>query len=166
MSNSKNQIPNAIQNPEDKTGEENFCFIFRVQEFFLKKAKDYYIELAFVYGSRTTNHAREESDLDIAILFSSSLTDDEIFSTITDLSLKLSELLEVEVNIIPLYEYFPKPMLYYNVVVAGIPVYISDFNKYVDFKLMALHQMEDFTIFGLKWQIELARKNLEALKND
>jgi len=30
---------------------------------------------------------------------------------------------------------------------------------------MAIHQMEDFSIFGIKWQLEVAKKNLEALKN-
>jgi len=54
-------------------------------------------------------------------------------------------------------------MVHYNAIVHGVPVYISDFTRFVDVKLKAIHQMEDFCIFDTKWQSEIVRKRLEAL---
>ena len=31
--------------------------------------------------------------------------------------------------------------------------------------LTPIDEMEDFSVFGLHWQAEIARRNLEALKN-
>ncbi len=55
-------------------------------------------------------------------------------------------------------------MLHYNAIVHGIPVYIRDFTRFVDTKLRAIYQMEDFCIFGTKWQEEIVRKRLEVFK--
>ena len=41
-------------------------------------------------------------------------------------------------------------MLHYNAIVYGIPVYIRVFTGFVDMKLNAIRQMEDFSIFGTK----------------
>ncbi len=56
-----------------------------------------------------------------------------------------------------------KPMIYYNVTVHGTPIYIRAFTRFVDTKLRAIYQMEDFCMFGTKWQEEIVRKRLEAL---
>lgn len=139
--------------------------VLKLKSFFKQKAKEYHVQVAFLYGSWATGYPRGDSDVDIAILFSTPLSDNEIFELINTLSLNASETLAKEVNILPVYEDFPKPMLYYNAIVLGIPVYIGDFNRYVELKLQAISQMEDFSIFGIRWQLEVAKKNLEALRH-
>ncbi len=54
-------------------------------------------------------------------------------------------------------------MLYYNVIVKGVPLYIKDDSKYLNLRNEALYQMEDFELFGRGWQIAVSRKNLEGL---
>jgi len=71
----------------------------------------------------------------------------------------------LEVNIIQIHKDFRKPMLYYNAIVLGIAVYIKDFDNYAMLKNEAIYQMEDFNIFGIKWQYETAIRNLEGLKH-
>lgn len=45
----------------------------------------------------------------------------------------------------------------------GVPVYIKSFTRYVDKRLYAIYQMEDFSIFGTKWQAEILEKRMEKL---
>ena len=56
-------------------------------------------------------------------------------------------------------------MLYYNAVVLGLPLYIRDFSGYADLKNYSVFQMEDFSLFGISWQIKAARKHLKELQN-
>jgi len=48
---------------------------------------------------------------------------------------------------------------------SSLLLYAKDFDGYVVLKNQATYQMEDFSIFGLKWQYEVALKNLEALRH-
>jgi predicted nucleotidyltransferase len=134
--------------------------------FFEKNTDRYGLEMAFLYGSWAKGIPRPDSDIDLAVVFSSEpSTDDESYERITDISLFLSTELKKEVNIIQIYEDFRKPMLYYNAIVLGLPVFIKNFDRYVSLKNEALYQMEDFGVFGISWQFMAAAKNLEALKN-
>jgi hypothetical protein len=56
-------------------------------------------------------------------------------------------------------------MLYYNAIVLGIPVFIRDQNRYAALLNEAIFQMEDFSMFGTQWQLEIAEKNLEELRH-
>lgn len=56
-------------------------------------------------------------------------------------------------------------MLYYNAIVLGIPVFIRDQNRYAALLNEAIFQMEDFSMFGTRWQLEIAEKNLEGLRH-
>jgi len=139
--------------------------IDHLKGFFRKNSERYGIEMAFLYGSWARGSPRQDSDIDVAILFSKEIsTEEEIFERITDISLLLSSDLRSEVNIIPISLDFGKPMLYYNAIVSGIPMFLKDFNRYVDLKNEAIFQMEDFNIFGRDWQLAVAKSNLEALK--
>jgi len=69
--------------------------------------------MAFLYGSWARGLPRLDSDVDIALVFSKALSVDDIFKHITDISLLLSRDIHSEVNIIPVYSDFKKPMLYY-----------------------------------------------------
>jgi len=140
--------------------------IKRLRNYFNKNASLYGLEIVFLYGSWARGFPRNDSDIDIAIVFSEEpSSDDESFRNITDISLSLSAELYREVNVIKIYEDFRKPMLYYNAIVSGLPVFIKDFVRYVNFKNEAIYQMEDFCIFGMDWQHEVAVKNLEALRH-
>lgn len=54
-------------------------------------------------------------------------------------------------------------MLYYNAIVHGIPVYMKSFTRYVEKRFYAIYQMENFSIFGTRWQTEILEKRLEKL---
>src|SRR3989304_10446182 len=136
-----------------------------LKNYFNKNASLYGLEMVFLYGSWAKGFPRHDSDIDIAIIFSEEpSSDDESFKHIIDISLSLSEELSQEVNVIQIYKDFRKPMLYYNAIVSDLPVFIKDFVRYVNFKNEAIYQMEDFCIFGVDWQYEVATKNLEALR--
>jgi len=140
--------------------------IRHLKNFFLENANRFGIGLAFFYGSWVKGFPREDSDIDIAIVFSMETPSvDEFFRRITEISLLLSRKLNLEVNIIQIYEDFRKPMLYYNAIVQSIPVYIRNHEKYIRLRNEAIYHMEDFSILGLRWQHEVALKNLEDLEH-
>ncbi len=147
------------------TQQDKDNLILSLKAFFEEKAKET-IDMAFLYGSWANGYPREDSDVDLAVLFLSELlSDDEIFNIITDISYNLFLKVKKEVNILPIYRDFRKPMLYYNAIILSNPIYIKDFEEYVSLKNQAIFQMEDFNIFGTKWQMELTRNNLEALQD-
>ena len=146
-----------------KTKEE---ITTHLKKFFKEKASCYKVEDAFLYGSWARGFPREDSDIDIAVVLSDEISlQDEIFETITTISLSLTDEIGLDVNVIPIRCDFNKPMLYYNAIVLGEPVFIKDFNKYIALRNEAIYHMEDFSIFGLNWYLNIARKNLEELKN-
>ncbi len=137
-----------------------------LKTFFEESASVYKIEMAFLYGSWARGFPKSFSDVDVAIVFSEEPgTEDEAFTIITDISLVLGKNLKLDVNVIPIYSDFRKPMLYYNAIVLGIPVFIENQDRYIFLKNQAIFQMEDFTLFGTKWQLEIAKKNLEDIKH-
>lgn len=140
--------------------------IENLERVFSGNANLYRVQIAFLYGSWARGFPRKDSDIDIAILFEDeSQSDSSIFDAMTDISLAISKELGADVNVIPIYRDFRKPMLYYNAIVLGIPVYVKDYEKYLALRTEAIYQMEDFDIFGKKWQLMVARKNLAALEH-
>lgn len=136
-----------------------------LENCFKEVADTYKIEMAFLYGSWAIGYPKESSDVDIAIAFSEIDDEDKVFEKITDITLSLMGKIKLEVNIIPVFLDFRKPMLYYNATVLGIPVFIRDRNRYAALLNEAIFQMEDFSIFGTQWQLEIAEKNLEELRH-
>ena len=65
-----------------------------------------------------------------------------------------------EVNIISISRDFEHPMLYYNAIILGIPIFVKDCDELLNLKLEAISQLEDFQLFGISWQREVARKIL------
>ena len=138
----------------------------KLKAFFEENSKGSNVDMAFLYGSWARGHPLEESDVDIALFFlPEPSSDDELFRILTDISYGLTIKIGCDVNIIALYQDFRKPMLYYNAVVLGIPVFVNNRERYVLLKNQAIAQMEDFCLFGTGWQLELARRNLEVLQN-
>lgn len=135
--------------------------ITKLKDFFRENFSRYYIDMVFLYGSWASGYPRENSDLDLAIVFSGKVDKkDDIFSLITGISYELEKDLNTEVNIISIQPDFHQPMLYYNAIVLGNPLFVKDYDKFLDLKLEAISQMEDFRIFGIPWQREVARKRL------
>jgi predicted nucleotidyltransferase len=120
--------------------------------------------MAFLYGSRAEGFPREDSDVDMGIIFAKKLrAEKEIFEATTKISLALSIIVKADVNVVSIYLDFRKPMLYYNIIVKGIPVYVQENGIYWKLRKEAIDQMEDFEIFGIKWQNEIAKRNLADL---
>lgn len=138
--------------------------IKNILECHFKEISDAYgIEMAFLYGSWARGYPKESSDVDIAIVFIENEEEDKVFGKITDLTLSLMGEIKLEVSIIPIFLDFRKPMLYYNAIVLGTPVFIRDRDKYAALLNEAIFQMEDFSIFGTGWQLEVAEKNIKEL---
>lgn len=68
-----------------------------------------------------------------------------------------------EVNIIPIHRDFPHPMLYYNAIILGRPLYIKGKDKFLQLKLESIYQMEDFQIFALPWQRKVAQDIIKGI---
>jgi predicted nucleotidyltransferase len=140
--------------------------IKRLRSYFEKNAGIYRLDMVFLYGSWARGFPRHDSDIDLAIVFSEEVSsDEETFKNITDISLSLSAELSREVNVIHIYRDFRKPMLYYNAVISGLPVYVKEQNKYYRLRNEAIYHMEDYSIFGRNWQHEVATRNLETLRH-
>ncbi|MHB1664960.1 MAG: nucleotidyltransferase domain-containing protein [bacterium] len=146
--------------------QKNIKLINHLEDFFEKNAKKFNIETAFLFGSQAGGFPTENSDIDIGIVFNNNkLSDDDIFLKITDISFEISGIVNSDINIIPVYYDFRKPLLYYNVIVLGKPLYIGNFDRYISLKNEAIFQMEDFSIFGEKWMIEIAKNKLKEIIN-
>ena len=140
--------------------------IKKLKDFFNKNADFYDIYMAFLYGSWAKGFPKETSDVDIAVFsYPEKDSEDEEFNRITDISLQLSEIIKKEINIISIYTDFRKPMLYYNAIVLGQPIYIKNTERYISLKNEVIYQMEDFSIFGINWQLIVANKNIRRLIN-
>ncbi len=137
--------------------------ISAIKFYFQNKADIFNIDMAFLYGSWASGLPKKESDVDIAVVFTEEMREEEVFEIITTISLELTDVLKKETNVLFIDRELSKPMLHYNAIVHGIPVYIRDFTGFVDMKLKAIRQMEDFGIFGTKWQSEIVKRRLEAL---
>jgi len=144
----------------------NSPIIQKLNNFFEQTVSQYPIEMVFLYGSHVSGHTRTDSDIDLAILFADETGNcEKIFSLLTEITYKLTKELNKEVNIISIDRNFPHPMLYYNAIVLGIPVFTKDNDKYLYLKLEAIYQMEDFQIYGIRWQKEITAKLMEEITN-
>lgn len=123
--------------------------------------------MVFFYGSRARGIPRPDSDIDLAVVFEDeNLADELIFQRLTAIAVSLSEMTGLEVNLNPIYSDFRKPMLYYNAIVLGVPVFVQDPMKYGHLRAEAIRQMEDFQLFGPQWLISITRRNIAVLNHD
>ena len=140
--------------------------INKLQSYFQREASRFGVEVVFLYGSWAAGFPRFDSDIDIAVLFDDEgIPEDEVFERLTAITLDLTKSLSSEVSVIPIYRDFRKPMLYYNAVIKGIPLFFTSRQKYVGLVNKALYHMEDFETFGRKWLIDLATRNLEEIRH-
>lgn len=136
-----------------------------LKAYFQARADMYEIDMAFLYGSCAEGLPRDDSDVDIALLFTHEKSEAEVFDIINSVTLELTDILKKETNLLCIDRDLNKPLLHYNAIIYGIPIFMRDFTGYVDIKLKAIHRMEDFSIFGTKWQAEIVRKRMEVLNH-
>lgn len=135
-----------------------------LKDFFLTRTGSFGIALVFLYGSRVRGIPLPDSDIDLVVIFEDeALSDETIFQRLTTIATSLTEMTGLEVNLNPIYSDFRKPMLYYNAIVLGVPVFIQDPTKYGHLRAEAIRQMEDFQLFGPQWLISITRRNLERV---
>ena len=140
--------------------------VSQLSAFFLEKSAQYNVEMAFLYGSYAGGYPKAESDIDLGIVFDCSVKDHlKIHSLLTDISYQLTMELKKEVNIVAINPDFDHPMLYYNIIVSGVLLYVKDNDRFLSLKLEALYQMEDFQLFGAKWQRDIARNILKEVSH-
>jgi len=137
--------------------------IAEIKSYFESKSDAFDRDMAFLYGSRAAGFPKEELDVDIAVMFYREMEEREVFEILTTISVELTEHLKKEISVLFIDRELSKPMVHYNAIAHGVPVYIGDFMRFFDMKLKAIHKMEDFCVFGMKWQSEIVRKRLEAL---
>ena len=132
--------------------------------YFRENAPAYELESVFLYGSWASGHPHAESDVDLAVLFQDpELPEEEAFDRIIAMEAALSVRLQREVAILQIHLDFRKPLLYYNAIIHGEPLFLRDRDRLIDLKNEALFQMEDYSLFGIPWQMELAEKSLKEL---
>ena len=131
-----------------------------LKTFFCEKADQLAVQAAFVYGSYAHGNPRKDSDVDVALVFDTDLPEDDALRQINAISLELTNLLGLDVNILTISKDFRKPMLYYNAVVKGVPIFIKEVATYARLRNEAISRMEDFQLFGTRWQFEAAKRNL------
>ncbi len=139
--------------------------VSEMKDFFKQNALQYSIDMVFLYGSWATGYPHQRSDIDLAFLFSPEINKlDKMFSLINDISYKLGKQLNKEVNIISISRDFKHPMLYYNAIISGISLFVKDYAMLLSLKLEAIYQMEDFKLFGVRWQQEIAKRLIYSIK--
>jgi predicted nucleotidyltransferase len=137
-----------------------------LRDYFQQEANRLKIKAVFLFGSQAGGLPRLDSDVDLAIAFvDEEMSNEETFDRMNVLAIGLTEILGREVNLISIDKDFSKPMLYYNAVVKGIPIFTADPHYYTWLLNEAIYQMEDFEIFGRDWQIDLAKRNLREIQN-
>ncbi len=139
--------------------------ISALKAYFQHKADVFNIDMAFLYGSWASGFPKKESDIDIAVIFDKEMKEEKIFEIVTTISLELTDILKREVNVLYIDKELSRPMLHYNAIIQGIPVFLKDFTRYVDIRLEAISRMEDFSIFGTRWQSEVVKRRLEVFKH-
>ena len=140
--------------------------IHLLESYFKEKASYFGLRFAFLYGSQAAGMAKDNSDIDIAVVFEDmDLTEEIIFDRIMEISGSLSKKIGIDVDVIVVDADFSKPMLFYNAIVFGIPLLKPNSIDYFKLRNEAIYHMEDFKIFGLGWQRRAIENNLEVLKH-
>ncbi len=118
--------------------------------------KDYFasredIDMAFLFGSAATGRTRNDSDVDIAVYFAKSYTNEDV----NKLWNELEKLLGAEVDLVLLNK--DNPTLNWSAL-RGIPLLIRDQSFYVEYMLQVSREaedMQDFIIDFYKMRKEL-----------
>ncbi len=98
--------------------------------------------LAFVFGSRATDHVHPESDVDVAVLFAESLSADARYSERLALTGELSQLFRSDrIDVVVLNE--APPLLAYEALRNGVCVYSVSDGVRIEFQIRTVREYED-----------------------
>lgn len=136
---------NSSMKKQDR-GREMTDLILEKLKSFLNNEQG--LELAFLMGSYAKGTARKDSDVDVAVLFSSTPSSSDIL----DLNLRLSAALKKEVDLVVLNT--AGPIIKMQALKTGILIYRTK-NTYEDFFTRTLYEYED-----LKYYRQEIEKNI------
>lgn len=113
------------------------------QEKLNKIFKENQVILAYLFGSAARKKMAPLSDIDIAVLFSKKVKEDDYFDRRLKLASKVDEVLGLyKTEVICLNE--APPLLKHRAVFYGAPIFISDSKLKRIFELRVLQEYEDF----------------------
>ncbi len=135
-----------------------------IEEIVKNNAKNWKIRAFFLFGSTATGLDSETSDIDVAVIFEPEVEERKKSEIIKDIKRQIFISLNREVDVVEIDERFSKPILFYNAIVNGIPIFISDEELYKRLVLRAICEMEDFSSIGLKWKVESCKKMLTEVE--
>lgn len=134
----------------------------KLKKYFKANAAGYKIKTAFLFGSYASAAEKKESDIDLAVAMADEVEADRdaVFTIITNVAYDLSRIYGREVDVLVIDQEFSKPLLFYNAIIYGTLLFAADMEDHISLVLRALEEMEDFSLFGTKWQLEAAEKRL------
>ena len=119
--------------------EETKKFIIEALEKFFRQEKD--VLFCYLFGSYATGHAREKSDVDIALYLDPAKKQDQ-FEKRLALIAELSGLLKKEADVVVLNT--ASPFLKHVVLKEGMLLFDRDPSKRIDFELKATNEYFDY----------------------
>ncbi|MBI5700454.1 nucleotidyltransferase domain-containing protein [Candidatus Saganbacteria bacterium] len=143
---------------------KEFEVLSKLKKYFKKNSERCGINSAFLFGSFARGFVKKESDIDIAVVFpNGAMSDKETADMAADIATDLELETHKQVDVIPIYNDFRKPFLYYNAIVLGVPLYMKNRELYSGLYNAALFNMEDFNLFGGRLQLEAAKNILKGV---
>ncbi len=136
-----------------------------LSDSFAQDARKFGVEAAFLYGSWARGFPRADSDADVAIVFEPSVSRRSIAETSCQLATKLSIVAHREVAVLVIQPDTWKPMLYYNAIVLGKPLFVRDRISCFKLRHRAIGEAEEFGRIGVGWQLRAAHILLERLSH-
>jgi predicted nucleotidyltransferase len=116
------------------------------------------VALAYLFGSAARGKMGPLSDVDIAVLFSKKVKEEEYFDKQLKLALEIDEALKIyKTEVICLNE--APPLLKHRAVFFGIPIFVSNQKLRRDFELRVLQEYEDFN-YHLETTFKIMRKQI------
>ena len=109
-------------------------------KYFNEKAQSCHVDMAFLFGSYARGKPKNKSDIDIAVVLRV-LGREKISELTSKIAVDISQLTKKEVDVIPIYRDFRKPMLYYNAIVLGRKLFVKDRAEFWQLYREALYHM-------------------------
>lgn len=131
-----------------------------LKAFFRREADRLSVDVAFLFGSWATGLPRADSDVDVGVVFSDQPPSAVAFDRVNHVALELGRALGTDIDVVVVDRDLSRPALAYQAVVRGTPVYVRDTATLADLRREAVREMEDFSLFGVEWQLQAARVNL------
>ena len=100
----------------------------KLVHFFQNEAERFGVRAVFLYGSFARGFPRQDSDLDVAIVFDDDSDEDIIYRRLVDISLLLSERSGRDVKVIPIYWELPFAACCAAVTSSVLPVWAIRFH--------------------------------------